>query len=99
MAPHGRRGVMSSDMMPLVPRSCRSAGLLGVAAVIAGCAKDEPPLATPWSDDFGRASVGSDWNDTGGNYRIENGSLAFEMAHNHPLWLRRALPADVRIDV
>jgi hypothetical protein len=73
--------------------------LFFAAGVPAACAKDVPRLAGPWSDDFGRAGLGSDWNDTGGNYRIENGALAFEMAHNHPLWLRQALPDDVRIDV
>jgi hypothetical protein len=70
------------------------------AAALAGCAKNQPrPSTTPWSDDFDRANLGADWSDTGGNYRIENGALTFAMAHNHPLWLRRPLPDDVRIDV
>jgi hypothetical protein len=74
-------------------------GALFCAAAAPGCAKSQPPLAAAWSDDFDRTVIGDDWNDTGGPYRIEGGALTFEMAHNHPLWLRRPLPDDVRIDV
>jgi hypothetical protein len=76
--------------------------LAAASAGCAGCVKNEPPppaITAPWSDDFNRSTLGPDWNDTGGPYRIENGALTFEMAHNHPLWLRRALPDNVRIDV
>lgn len=81
----------------------RGTPLVALALATASCAKSEahaePVLSAPWSDDFDRASLGDDWSNTGGPYRIENGALVFEKAHNHPLWLKRALPDDVRIDV
>ncbi|HEY1691588.1 MAG TPA: hypothetical protein VGG39_05485 [Polyangiaceae bacterium] len=73
--------------------------LVAVSSCTKGETHAEPVLTAPWSDDFDRADLGADWNDTGGPYRIENGALVFEKAHNHPLWLRRPLPDDVRIDV
>jgi hypothetical protein len=76
-----------------------STSVLLLAPHLAGCSRRAPPVSSTWADDFDRASVGSDWNNTGGPYRIENGALTFEQAHNHPLWLRRPLPDDVRIDV
>jgi len=57
-----------------------------------------PIGATGFVDNFARKELGPDWLNTGGPYRIEQGRLVFEMAHNHPLWLNRALPGDVRID-
>lgn len=80
-------------------KTARSAATILVAAAFASCTREPPRITAPWSDDFDRTSLGSDWKDTGGNYRIENGALTFQMAHNHPLWLRRPLPEDVRIDV
>jgi hypothetical protein len=77
----------------------RTATGLAVAAIAGGCAKAPPPLDAVWSDDFDRPALGDAWSNTGGPYRIEQGALTFSMAHNHPLWLRRALPDDVRIDV
>ncbi len=57
------------------------------------------PLGDGFSDGFDRAELGPDWNNTGGPvYRLEGGKLTFAMAHNHPLWLNRALPRDVRVD-
>ena len=51
-----------------------------------------------FADKFDRAELGPDWLNTGAPYRIENGRLVFEMAHNHPLWLNRTLPRDLQID-
>lgn len=55
-----------------------------------------------FADDFERDELGSSWNNTGGNapgtWRIENGALTVRDAHNHPLWLARTLPRDVRIE-
>ena len=69
-----------------------------LATTLAGCARAEP-ITSPWSDHFDRASLGDDWSNTGGPYRIEGGAVTFEKAHDHPLWLRRPLPEDVRIDL
>jgi len=89
-------------LLRLSLRSCFPGALLCITAAVAApaCTKSPPPpLASAFSDDFNRTSIGDDWNNTGGPYRIEDGALTFEMAHNHPLWLRRPLPDDVRIDV
>jgi hypothetical protein len=75
------------------------ASLLVIAPDTSGCTKAPATLSAPWSDDFDRSTLGDDWVNTGGPYRIDSGSLAFENAHNHPLWLRTPLPDDVRIDV
>ena len=49
-------------------------------------------------DDFERTDLGEAWNNTGGNYAIRAGQLKVEGARNKPLWLRRRLPRDVRIE-
>jgi len=51
-----------------------------------------------FSDDFERDEVGDDWHNTGGRYRIQNGWLNVRGARNRPLWLRRRLPRDSRIE-
>jgi hypothetical protein len=57
------------------------------------------PAAGPFSDDFQRPSLGADWlamDPTA--VRLENGALTIERAHNHPVWLRRPIPADATIE-
>lgn len=69
----------------------------GLAA--SGCkVKDPPPITAVWSDVFERDDVGGNWNATGSGYRVTNGTLSARGAKNHPLWLRRKIPRDVRID-
>ncbi len=70
--------------------------LLGLCSAAVACSK---PQSGPWSDEFDRSDLGSAWKNTGGPYRIDSGALTFEMAHNHPLWLDRKLPDNVRVDV
>ena len=48
---------------------------------------------------FDGPKLASHWYDSGGGYRIENGRLRAHNAHNKPLWLRRVLPRDVRIEL
>lgn len=79
----------------LIPRP----PLWSVALVMCACSKPEPVATGAFTDDFDRAEIGDAWNNTGGPYKIDHGSLSFAMAHNHPLWLKRPLPDDVRIDV
>ncbi len=50
-------------------------------------------------DDFAREKLGEIWHNTGGPYSIRNGMLHVRGARNRPLWLRRVLPRDVRIEV
>lgn len=66
----------------------------------AGCkVKDPPPIDAPWTDDFARDVVGTNYYDTGGMYRVTDGALSARGSYNHPLWLRKKLPRDVKIEL
>lgn len=73
--------------------------LSSVAWMHLGC---DPPrrqsAGQRFEDRFERAELGADWNVTGGGWRIENGAVRGQGARNHPLWLRRKLPRDARIE-
>ena len=57
------------------------------------------PLRRPFRDRFERARLGSDWRATDdAAYSIVDGQLRAQGAHNHPLWLRKTLPRDVRVE-
>ncbi|MEW5852013.1 MAG: hypothetical protein AB2A00_24710 [Myxococcota bacterium] len=60
---------------------------------------DPNALAAPWSDNFDRAELGADWKDTGGNWNIKDGALHGGNGYNHPLWLKKVLPRNVRMDL
>ncbi len=77
---------------------------LGAAAVTLGVAacvpQGDPAIGPgPFTDDFERRELGELWHNTGGPYAIENGQLHIRGARNKPLWLRRALPRNVRVEV
>ncbi len=61
--------------------------------------KDPPPITEEWKDTFERDEIGGDYYKSGPGYEIVNGALSAKGAHNHPLWLRKKLPRDVRIDL
>jgi hypothetical protein len=71
--------------------------VLGIACA---CTPQGDPGIGPegFIDRFDRAEVGPDWNDTGAEWRIVNGELRIERARNRPLWLKRSLPRDLRIE-
>jgi hypothetical protein len=74
----------------------------GAALAVAGLAckvKDPPPITEAWTDDFARDRVGTNYYDTGGSYRIAGGALGAKGSYNRPLWLRKQLPRDVRIEL
>src|SRR5215469_16912608 len=67
---------------------------------LAACkVKDPPPITDRWNDDFTRAGIGTDYYKTGPGYAVKDGALSARGAHNHPLWLRKKLTRDVRIEV
>lgn len=69
-------------------------------AVSACTPQGDPGLeANGFSDDFERKELGDNWLNTGGSYSIRDGKLKVDGARNKPLWLRRKLPHDVRIEV
>ncbi len=59
---------------------------------------NEPMLVAPFVDRFDRAVLGADWRATTPGWRIENGRVCVEHAKNHPLWLRKRIPANARIE-
>ncbi len=67
---------------------------------LAGCTPQTDPVIGPsgYTDDFERQTLGDHWNNTGGPYEIRSGMLHVQGARNKPLWLRRVLPRDVRIE-
>lgn len=76
------------------------AGLL-VAATVGACTpQGDPSIGSEgFRDDFNRRDLGALWTNTGGNYQIRDGKLYVRGARNKPLWLRRRLPRDARIEV
>jgi hypothetical protein len=72
---------------------------LAMTSLALGCKAKAPALTGPFSDGFDRGEVGSDWHNTGAEYQTVNGALKIQGAHNHPLWLRRKLPANVIVEL
>jgi hypothetical protein len=75
-------------------RACAAACLLLAACTPQG----DPGIGSAFTDDFNRSQLGSAYKKTGGNWRIEDGELHVKGAKNHPLWLLRTLPREVRVE-
>jgi len=75
-------------------------GVAGFAGVLGACTPQGDPGIGPdgFSDSFEKSELGKHWNNTGGSYTVRDGWLRVQNARNHPLWLRRTLPRDVRIE-
>ncbi len=58
----------------------------------------DPSVGANFSDDFNRDQLGDLWYNTGANWEIINGEMHVQGARNRPLWLRRTLPRNVRIE-
>jgi hypothetical protein len=58
----------------------------------------DAPIKTVFYDFFERAELGPTWNATSGVWRIDAGKLCGQGARNHPVWLRRKLPTNARIE-
>jgi hypothetical protein len=72
---------------------------IAIALALAACkVREQPPIAEPWQYDF-EGGLGELFYATGDGYRVERGALSAHGAHNHPLWLRKKLPREVRIDL
>ena len=60
--------------------------------------RGDPALDGTLEDDFNRTELGALWRSTGGPYQLIDGKLKVHGARNQPLWLRRTLPHDVRVE-
>jgi len=58
----------------------------------------DPALLRPFLDDFERGRLGRNYQATSSAWRVEDGRLCGEAAKNHPIWLKRRLPTNVRIE-
>ncbi len=67
--------------------------------LIACKVKEAPPIKEPYADSFERATIGGGYLATGEGYAIAGGALNAKGAKNHPLWLARRLPRDVRVEL
>jgi len=73
--------------------------VLGLGLCLSCKVREQPPIiAQEWRTDF-EAGLGEAFYATGDGYHVERGALSAHGAHNHPLWLRKKLPHDVRIDL
>ena len=70
---------------------------LGLVLLAACKVKDPPPITDTWTDDFERDVPGRNYYKTGPGYAVSHAMNA-KGAHNHPLWLRKKLPRDVRVE-
>ena len=76
-----------------------------LALGLAGCAQKSGDLTTPppgkkliFEDNFERKEIGDNWLDTWGRYKIVDGELRAHGAKNKPLWLKKKLPRDTRVE-
>lgn len=51
-----------------------------------------------FKDDFNRGVLGKDWHSTGAGVKMERGALHLDGLRNHPVWLTRELPDDLRVE-
>jgi hypothetical protein len=77
----------------------RSLSLALLACLSLRCLpRGDPAVGDGFRDDFDRLELGTAYRDTGGGYHLSNGQLRVQGARNRPLWLRRTLPRDVRVE-
>ncbi len=79
--------------------------MLGGVLVVGGCTEIPRTYSTRaaqgeviFRDAFDRSELGPDWKATGEGAYVRNGVLVVEGLRNHPVWLDRPLPDDVRIE-
>ncbi len=73
--------------------------VLPSAASLSCTPQGDPGIGRGFFDDFERTQLGREYRRTGGDWRIDEGQLRVRGARNHPLWLLRTLPENVRVEV
>ena len=87
-------------MHGLRTRIGRALAAIALAQAAACTPQGDPGIgAQGFDDDFERGEIGPNWLSTGGSYAIRDGMLRVKGARNKPLWLRRTLPRDVRVEL
>lgn len=77
----------------------RLLALVAAACLCACTPQGDPGIGSEgYQDDFERSQLGDDWHNTGGPWQVRDGTLRVRGARNRPLWLRRTLPRDVRVE-
>lgn len=61
--------------------------------------KSDDPAVPVFTDAFERGSIGADWFATSEAWKIEGGRVCVTDARNHPLWLKRKIPVNARVEV
>lgn len=93
---------MSATLRPFARAGSRALRVLLpclLAAAEPACIpRGDPALGDGFKDDFNRSELGSAWRNTGGPYQLVDGQLKVKGARNKPLWLRRTLPRNVRVE-
>lgn len=85
--------------MNIALRNLSCLGFLLLFLSTACVPRGDPAVGEGFSDNFERKELGTAWRSTGGPYSIVDGKLKVRGARNKPLWLRRILPRDVRIEL
>ena len=83
------------------------ASLLAPLALYSACVKSPSPtgagsslplITQRFEDHFDRGTLGDQWNATNDRWTIRDGVLRVSEGYNHPLWLKRRLPRDAKIE-
>lgn len=61
-------------------------------------ANEDRSLSGTFTDQFQRTQLGSNWRALTSAWKIEDGQLCGEGAKNHPIWLKRRLPLNARVE-
>ena len=72
---------------------------LAALCLLAGCTIEHQPEGKAFSEDFGSPTLSSAWKNTGASYRIVDGALVIDHAHNHPLWLTSPIPRNAVVEL
>src|SRR5690606_37369041 len=67
-------------------------------AAAAPAGPPDAPIKEVFHDFFERVELGEHWHATGRGWNIDSGKLCGQNARNHPVWLRRKIPTNARIE-
>jgi hypothetical protein len=75
------------------------AAWLAAAAVLGCLVGKDPKLKEAFTENFDSGRLDPQlWKPTLDAYEVRNGALFVEGAKNHPMWLMRRIPCDVKVD-